>query len=113
MFEITKNNLMRQSEIKSLKLQNEYYTVTIFYCGDYEKDYESGKCNIENISVSCKSKQNVFPLTCMEGKIFVDICGNDLLSVEQAAMFKEQLDIAYKSAFQLQDIMKQYFLINT
>ena len=40
MFEITVNNLLREAEIKTLKLQSKDYDITFFYYGDYAKDME-------------------------------------------------------------------------
>lgn len=43
-FEIVANNLKRASDIKTLKLQNEEYSVTLFYFGDYASDMKNGSC---------------------------------------------------------------------
>lgn len=111
MFEITANNLMRKADIKTLKLQDENYNIIFFYYGEYEEDMKkNGRCDVANLSMSCKIKNDVLPVTCMSGKMFVDIEYNlPLLAVEEIAAFKKQLDIACASATELQDIIKQYF----
>jgi len=77
MFEITANKLTRKSEIKTLKLQSENYNVTFFYYGDYEEDMKkNGSCDVKNLSMSCKEKGTVLPISCMAGKIFIDINGD-------------------------------------
>ena len=110
MFEITANKLTRKSEIKTLKLQSENYNVTFFYYGDYEEDMKkNGSCDVKNLSMSCKEKGTVLPISCMAGKIFIDIDNAFLLSTEEIEGFKKKLDFAYTAAVELEKIIKQYF----
>ena len=113
MFEIIKNGLTRKADIKVLKLENTYYKVTIFYYGDYTNDFKQGKCDIENITVACKVKENAFLLDFLGKEVLIDIqsSGYLYLSGGQVNKFKKELDIAHQSAAELQDIMKEYFLI--
>lgn len=109
MFEITADKLRREADIKALKLQDENYSVTFFYYGDYESDFESGKCDMANITVSCREKEDVLPLEFLNGKFYVDLFNGPVLYAEDIPDFKKQLEIAYTAAIELQDIVKQYF----
>lgn len=110
MFEITANNLIRKADIKSLKLQDENYSITFFYYGEYEEDMKkNGRCDVANLSMSCKKKGEAPAIACMSGKMFIDTEVELILSVEEVESFKKQLDAAYASATQLQGIIKQYF----
>lgn len=110
MFEIVENNLMRKSAVKTLKLQNENYEVTFFYYGEYDEEMiKNGLCDKQNLSMVCKMKGNVLPIEEATGKIYVNIEGAPMLFPENIVAFKTQLDIAYASAIELEDIIKQYF----
>lgn len=110
MFEITANNLMRNSDIKTLKLQDENYNIIFFYYGEYEEDMKkNGRCDVANLSMSCKKKGDAPAITCMSGKMFIDTEVELLLSVEEIEAFKKQLDAACASAVELQGIIEQYF----
>ena len=50
MFEITANNLERKSDIKTLKLQDENYSITFFYYGEYEEDKRDLKLELRGSS---------------------------------------------------------------
>ena len=109
MFEITQNGLKRKSDIKSLKLQNKDYDVIFFYYGDYERDCESGMCDVANLSMSCKVKGDALPIELMEGKLFIDASASDFIILEKAAEYQKRFETAYASACELAEIIKQYF----
>lgn len=108
-FEIIKNNLERVSEIKSLKLQNNEYVVTVFYYGDYKRDFESGECDMTSVSLSCKPKGEAFPLALMAGHVVMTIPYNPVLSIEEIDGFQEQINVTKESAKELESIIHQYF----
>lgn len=109
MFEITQNGLKRKSDIKSLKLQNKDYDVIFFYYGDYERDFESGMCDVANLSMSCKVKEDALPIELMEGKLFIDASASDFIILEKAAEYQKRFETAYASACDLAKIITQYF----
>lgn len=108
-FTVTANNLLRESEIKSLKLENEEYRVTIFYYGDYEKDRVCSKIDIQNISMSCKPKGRGLKLVLMSGRIMIDIPMSSILTIQEAEVYKLQFDIAIPAAIELEQILQEYF----
>lgn len=108
-FVITANKLVRDAEIKVLKLESDEYMATIYYEGDYEKDRENGKCDVQRMILSCKPKWESFPICMMSGKIFVDIMYSAVLRVDEIDEFKAQLDTAKEAAVELQGIVKEYF----
>lgn len=108
-FEIVANNLERESETKSLKLQSEEYAVTIFYYGDYRKDMEAGECSKDNLSVSCKPKGEGLPISFISGAVVISIPELPIVFVHEIDALKRNLDIAKESALDLQRILQEYF----
>lgn len=108
-FEIVADNLARKSEIKSLKLSNEEYKVTIFYMGDYVQDRQNGCCDVSNITVSCKPQNENFSLTFISGEIIVECSVNLLLRPKEIAAYRKLLEVAEEAARELQRILKEYF----
>ena len=106
-FEVVANNLRRNSEIKSLKLQNKEYAVTIFYYGDYAKDAEEGHCLEENISLHCKPRGGGFPLSYVGGRVVMDIPPLPMVSISDIDALKARLDAAGEAAMELEDIIKK------
>lgn len=110
MFEITADNLRRQSEIKTLKLSDGSYDVIFYYYGEYAEDMElNGVCDAEKLSMSCKGKGGVLPLELMSGKLFIETEDIGLLRLERVAEYQKQVETAYASACELAKILKQYF----
>lgn len=101
--------MKRESEIKSLKLQNNEYVVTVFYYGDYERDFKSGKCDMTNITLSCKPKGEAFPLTLMAGHIIMTIPYSPVLSIDEIDNFQEQINVTKESAKELEKNCKTIF----
>lgn len=110
-FEIKANNLERNSEIKSLKLQSEEYEATIFYYGNYKEDMKAGGCAVNNLSMNCKTKGVGFPLVCMSGMVMVEVPAH-IVTVREIGALKNSLDVAGKAAIELQEILQKYFNIN-
>ena len=108
-FEIVANNLKRASDIKTLKLQNEEYSVTLFYFGDYASDMKNGSCIPENLSLSCKPKGDYFPIELLMGRVMLEVPTISILSISEIELFKLQLDIAGKAAKELQELIRDYF----
>ena len=89
-FEIKANNLLREAEIKTLKLQSEKFDITFFYFGDYAKDMEKNGCgDLANISMHCKSIDGTLELEYARGYIFVSINGYTMLTIDQVEKFKK------------------------
>ncbi|MBO5336917.1 MAG: hypothetical protein J6A94_07310 [Lachnospiraceae bacterium] len=109
-FEITANNLERNSEIKTLKLQSEEYAVTIFYYGDYKADMKAGRGLVSNLSMRCKAKGEGFPLVCMSGMVLLEVPAH-IVNVREIEGLKNSLDVAGKAAIELQEILQKYFNI--
>lgn len=108
-FEIMKNSLNRNSEIKSLKLQNNNYKITFFYYGDYEKDAKNKEINIDNVTMSCKEKGELFSLTMSKGRIFISVPQNDMLSIKEVDDFEKNLQETKETAVELEEIIKEHF----
>lgn len=108
-FAVVADNLRRTSEIKSLKLENKEYAVTMFYYGDYEEDFGKGTCDVEKLSMSCKPKGDGIPLTFMAGIIVLSVPAISVLPIYELQDFKRQLENAEKAAVELQGILKEYF----
>ena len=110
-FEFVANNLKRDSEIKSLKLQSEEYAVTIFYYGDYVKDIKAGRCSVGNLSMSCKPKGDGFPISLVSGVVVISVPVLPVVFVGEIDALKKNMDIAKESAIELQEILEKYFHI--
>lgn len=108
-FEIIADNMKRNSEIKSLKLQNDEYAVTIFYYGDYAKDIKAGTCPVNNLSMDCKPKGECFPLSCVCGKVVLSIPAISIVPIYEIDALKRKLDISKEAALELQEILNEYF----
>lgn len=108
-FKIIRNNLSGKSFVKSLTIENIYYTVKIFYAGDYEEDRRLNKIDNNNISISCKPKDGDIMINHMQGQSVIELNTVSILYPNQVEEFKNQLNIANDSAVELDKIIKEYF----
>lgn len=108
-FQEVKNNLRRESEIKSLQLANDYYDVRIFYYGDYAYDYEHDCIQVENISMVCKPKGANLNINYVKDTLYLELNEFPIICPWQIEEFKSRLDIAKESAENLQHVFESYF----
>lgn len=109
MLEITKNALHRESSIKSLKLENEMYVLTIFYEGDYASDFENGCINNDMISVACKLKDVGYDIDFSPKDIWISLMHPPTYFMHEIDDVKRQLDIAKETIGELKVYLKEYF----
>lgn len=108
---ITQNNLYRDSEMKSLKLENQFYCITLFYVGDYNFDKENHRINTNYISIVCKEKANMSQIPHIwlyNEKIMFHIDENDI-SAKNAKRYISSLSNAIETANNLKNILDEYF----
>ena len=109
MLEITKNALYRDSLIKSLKLENELYILTIFYEGDYKSDFENGCINNDMITVACKLKGEGYDIDFSPKDIWISLRYPPTYFLHEIDDVKRQLDVAKETIEALKGYLKEYF----
>lgn len=109
MFEIVKNGLYRDSFVKSMKLENDIYNITFFYEGDYATDIQSGRCDQDLLSMSCRIKDEAFTLMLCRDELLFTLPYEPVWGVKDILDVKKQLDIAQEAIVELRPIIKEYF----
>ena len=105
-FKIISNKLKRETEIKSLKVENNNYKIIIFYEGEYKR----GKCDKNKISISCKPKTDVFELIYMNGNVYINIQYNPILKPEEIDAFEKSINVSKEDAIDLQKLIDEIFI---
>lgn len=113
-FAITKNTLSKSADIKVLQLENEHYTIKLFYMGDYTNDYKHHTIDTSSIRFVCKPKNNNLSITYHKNCLYVDLTYENItyLDTNKIASLKSKLDIADNSRMELIKYFHHYFLQN-
>lgn len=94
--------------IDSMTVQNKYYTVTLFYMGDYAADKAAGKLSKMNASMVCESRHTDILLHYMVGYLYIKFLGLPCIEPDKVDRTIERLRIAKRSAENLQKILDEY-----
>lgn len=93
--------------VDSMTVQNKYYTVTVFYMGDYAADKAAGRLSKANVSVTCKARHTDILLHYMVGYLYIEFL-DTCIEPDKVGRTIERLRIAKQSAENLQKILDEY-----
>lgn len=108
----TKNTLMSNPMIGTLKLENESYECTITYCGNYAKDKEANAIDVNYITLRCKCLKSTILISNNRKSVFVNMSKSyfpDLYNHSDRTKLDENLKIAVDTVNELQTIMDKWF----
>ena len=110
-FVVDESGLHSGATIKKLKLENDDYSIVVFYFGEYDEDKNNGTISTGNLSMSCHSKMMDLPLISMtaDAEVVLDVPPEPVLRLMDVEMYKGKIDDAHAAADEVQQIMYRYF----
>lgn len=114
MFKMIKNTFeTSKAEYKCAKYENEYYTVTLSYLGDYAKDKADNNLQKGNITTICKFKKGT-PLYLPTFSWYYtsfrfEVLNMNILSEKDLIELRDCIDIAIESKNEIEEIFYNLF----
>ena len=106
------NNMSRPSAVRSLKAENDDYSVIFFYFGNYDEDKKNNSIETDLLSMNCKSKDPELPeLVLITDQILIHI-NTDNLTLSAAMDFRKNLLRAEENVLKLHDIVQDILIGN-
>lgn len=96
----------------TLKLENEHYSFTVFYDGNYIEDRCNDKIDPHVIKVKCKPKDTDIMISVNTLKARIDMTNSfvfDIVTNADLDKFETQLHKAFNTMTKLQEILNTYF----
>ncbi len=108
--EIIKNTLKTNHNMGLLKLEDEFYIISIYYLGDYEKEMETG-LDVGYLSASVKLKKNIPALEILfrEKEVFLNLDYFGLVKITEVDTLITKINIAKNETIVLNKILEEYF----
>lgn len=107
-----KNTLKQNDTMPMLKLENEHYSFTVFYNGDYVEDRCNDKINPHVIKVKCKPKSSDIMISVSNLAAYIDMTNSFVFDIRTHADISEleiQLHTAFNTMTELQAVLDTYF----
>lgn len=108
----TKNTLLSNPMMGTLKLKNESYECTITYCGNYAEDSAAGSIDDNYISLRCKCLDNTLIISNHKKSVYVNMGESfipDLYNHADRIKLDKYLKSAIDTVNELQTIMDKWF----
>lgn len=111
MFAVNDDGLHSKAMMKKLKIENNDYSIVIFYFGEYDEDKKNGNISADNLSMSCKLNGDELPniILASNAEVALEIQSEPILRLMDVDRYKDKIDKAYKEAEEVQRIICDYF----
>lgn len=107
--EIIKNTLQMNHNMGILKFEDEYYLITVFYVGDFEKE-QKNFIDPTYLSASIKEKKNVphLDIYFKEKEVIINLDIFSYVKEDEIDKMIEQFKLAKKEIQEIKKILEEY-----
>ncbi len=107
-----KNTLKQNDTMSMLKLENNHYSFTVIYDGDYIKDRGADKIDPHVIKVKCKPKDTDIMISVNDLTARIDMTNSFIFDIKtkgELERLETQLRETFDTMTELQGVLDTYF----